>query len=209
MERFLWMGVRLIDCNLSRKVLTLKLKLKTKGKKMNGWIEINIFWRRNYQYMFNLITKPNHYHYYCCYRYHHLHVSYYGCLFYHCFLLWYFFINFKDFCDAHQCQQLEFTPVKAFDGRRLINHVIHIVEVLTMNFCDNMCYMEPDCVGINLYKRVSRHGGYRCEWIMLLTKDTNATWRRLFFHHAAEVSVVSPANTYFKWMEAKDTNFNP
>ena len=82
MERFLWMGVRMIVCNLSRKVLILKLKLKTKGKKMNGWIEINIFWRRNYPSMFNLITKPNHYHYYCCYRYHHLHVSYYGCLFY-------------------------------------------------------------------------------------------------------------------------------
>ena len=95
MERFLWMGVRMIVCNLSRKVLILKLKLKTKGKKMNGWIEINIFWRRNYPYMFNLITKPNHYHYYGCYRYHHLHVSYYGCLFYQCFPSLIFFYKFQ------------------------------------------------------------------------------------------------------------------
>ena len=151
------------------------------------------------------MNRYHYYYYHCCHR---LDVSY--ChLFYQCFTFFIIFINFKDFCDADQCRKLEFTPEKAFDGRRLINHVIRIVEVLTMNFCDNMCYMEPDCVGINLYKRVSRHGGYRCEWIMLLTKDTNATWRIIFFHHAAEVGVVSPANTYFKWMETKDTNFNP
>ena len=43
---------------------------------------------------------------------------------------------------ADQCRKLELTPEKALDGRRLINHVIRIVEVLTMNFCENMCYME-------------------------------------------------------------------
>ena len=54
----------------------------------------------------------------------------------------FFFINLKGFCNADQCRVLEFTPEKAFDGKRLINHVIRIVEVLTMSFCDNMCYME-------------------------------------------------------------------
>ena len=69
----------------------------------------------------------------------------------------FFFINLKGFCDADQCRVLEFTPEKAFDGKRLINHVIRIVEVLTMSFCDNMCYMEPDCVSINVHKQVSGH----------------------------------------------------
>ena len=80
---------------------------------------------------------------------HHFYVSY-GHLFYQCFP---FSINLKGFCDADQCRVLEFTPEKAFDGKRFINHVIRIVEVLTMNFCDNMCYVEPDCVSINVLNK--------------------------------------------------------
>ena len=87
--------------------------------------------------MLNIITKPNHYHNYYCYCYYRLDVPY-GHLFYQCFTFFKIFINFKDFCDIDQCRKLEFTPEKAFDGRRLINHVIGIVEVLTMNFCENM-----------------------------------------------------------------------
>ena len=113
------------------------------------------------------------------------------------FLLSCFFINLKGFCDADQCRVLEFTPEKAFDGKRLINHVIRIVEVLTMNFCENMCYMEPDCVSINLDKRVSEHGEYKCEL-------NNVTHERHehdlknedhYFYCAAEVGV---ANIHFK-----------
>ena len=84
--------------------------------------------------------------------------------------------------------------------RRLINHVIRIVEVLTMNFCENMCYMEPDCVSINLDKRVSEHGEYKCELNNVtherhehdLKKEDN------HFYHAAEVGVALLANTHFK-----------
>ena len=141
----------------------------------------------------------NHYHYYYYYCCHRLDVSY--ChLFYQCFTFFIIFINFKDFCDADQCRKLEFTPEKAFDGRRLINHVIRIVEVLTMNFCENTCYMEPDCVSINLDKRVSEHGEYKCELNNVtherhehdLKKEDN------HFYHAAEVGVALLANTHFK-----------
>ena len=112
----------------------------------------------------------------------------------------FFFINLKGFCDADQCRVLEFTPEKAFDGKRLINHVIRIVEVLTMNFCENMCYMEPDCVSINLDKRVSEHGEYKCEL-------NNVTHERHehdlknedhYFYRAAEVRVATLANIHFK-----------
>ena len=34
---------------------------------------------------------------------------------------------------------LKFTPEKAFDGRRLINYMIRIFEVMSMDFCDSMC----------------------------------------------------------------------
>ena len=115
-------------------------------------------------------------------------------------LLSYFFINFKGFCDADQCRQLEFTPEKAFDGKRLINHVIRIVEVLTMSFCDNMCYMEPDCVSINVHKQVSGHGGYKCELNNVTHErhEHDLEKKDDYFYHAAEVGVASLANTHFK-----------
>ena len=116
------------------------------------------------------------------------------------FLLSYFFINFKGFCDADQCRQLEFTTEKAFDGKRLINHVIRIVEVLTMSFCDNMCYMEPDCVSINVHKQVSGHGGYKCELNNVTHErhEHDLEKKDDYFYHAAEVGVASLANTNFK-----------
>ena len=114
--------------------------------------------------------------------------------------LYLFFIIIEDFFDADQCRQLEFTPEKAFDGRRLINHVIRTVEVLAMSFCDNMCYMEPDCVSINLYKRVSGDGGYKCELNNVTHERHEHDLERKdhYFYHAAEVGVALLGNTNFK-----------
>ena len=47
---------------------------------------------------------------------------------------------------------LKFTPEKAFDGRRLINYMIRIFEVMSMDFCGSMCFVKPGCVRINLDK---------------------------------------------------------
>ena len=96
---------------------------------------------------------------------------------------------------------LEFTPEKAFDGKRLINHVIRIVEVLTMSFCDNMCYVEPDCVSINVHKQVSGHGGYKCELNNVTHErhEHDLEKKDDYFYHAAEVGVASLANTHFKY----------
>ena len=51
---------------------------------------------------------------------------------------------------------LKFTPEKAFDGRRLINYMIRIFEVMWVDFCDSMCFVKPDCVSINLDKWVKK-----------------------------------------------------
>ena len=56
-----------------------------------------------------------------------------------------------------------FRPEKEFDGKRLVNHVIRIVEVTVREFCETMCYIGPDCVSINLNKRAGERGVYRCE----------------------------------------------
>ena len=93
---------------------------------------------------------------------------------------------------------MKFTPEKAFDGKRLINHVIRVAEVTTEDFCENVCFMEPDCVSINLDKRVSGHGVYKCEL-------NNVTHERhehdlkdedRYFYRAAEVGVASLANIH-------------
>ena len=113
------------------------------------------------------------------------------------------FINFKDFSDADQCRQ--FTPEKSFDGRRLINHVIRIVKVLTVSFCDKMCYMEPDCVSINLYKRVSGHWGYKCELNNVTHEkhEDDLEKKDEYLYHAAEVGVASFVSTHFRLRKKK------
>nr|XP_058959945.1 stabilin-1-like [Pocillopora verrucosa] len=111
-------------------------------------------------------------------------------------LLWCFLISVsvssQGFCEADQCRVFEFTPEKAFDGKRLINHVIRIVEVLTMNFCDNICYIEPGCVSINVYKQVSGHGGYKCELNNVTHErhEHDLEKKDDYFYHAAESACV-------------------
>ena len=108
------------------------------------------------------------------------------------------FIIIEDLSEADRCRKLKFTPEKAFDGKRLINHVIRVAEVTTEDFCENVCFMEPDCVSINLDKRVSGHGVYKCEL-------NNVTHERhehdlkdedRYFYRAAEVGVASLANIH-------------
>ena len=96
---------------------------------------------------------------------------------------------FKEFSEADQCRTLEFRPEKEFDGKRLVNHVIRIVEVTVREFCETMCYMEPDCVSINLDKRAGGRGVYRCELNNVTHEghEDELTNNASYFYHAAEV----------------------
>lgn len=38
----------------------------------------------------------------------------------------------------------------AFDGRRLINHVIRTIEFVERAFCGALCYMEHNCISYNM-----------------------------------------------------------
>ena len=57
--------------------------------------------------------------------------------------------------DPENCRYLEFKPAKAFDGQRLINHVIQIDDVKDKVLCKIQCFMEPDRVRYNLEKEPS------------------------------------------------------
>ena len=85
---------------------------------------------------------------------------------------------------------MEFRPEKAFDGKRLINHVIRIAEVMVTTFCENVCYMEPDCVSINLDKRPDGDGKHKCELNNVTHEghEDELKEQENYFYHAAEAS---------------------
>ena len=103
----------------------------------------------------------------------------------------YYYFHFKDVCIADQCRNLEFGPEKVFEGKRLINHTIRTVEITVSRFCENLCYMEPDCVSINLYTRGDGNGYHKCE----LNNATHEGHEKklidqeMYSYHAAEVNV--------------------
>ena len=38
----------------------------------------------------------------------------------------------------------------AFDGKRLINHVIRTIDSVQEDFCGSLCFMEHNCVSYNV-----------------------------------------------------------
>ena len=104
-----------------------------------------------------------------------------------------YILNFEDFSEADRCRQLKFRPEKAFDGKRLINHLVRINEVMVMEFCETMCYMEPNCVSINIDKRVDGKGKYKCELNNVTHEGHNHELieNGNYFYHAAEASKLS------------------
>ncbi|PFX12140.1 hypothetical protein AWC38_SpisGene23950 [Stylophora pistillata] len=98
----------------------------------------------------------------------------------------------EKFSDADECRTLVFRPEKSFHGKRLTNHVIRIVEVMTKKFCENMCYMEPTCVSINLDKRVCVNGNYKCELNNVPHEGHELREEENYFYHAAEMLMSVP-----------------
>ena len=46
------------------------------------------------------------------------------------------------------CRHLDFTV--AFDGNRLVNHIIRTIESVQVDFCGSLCFMEHNCVSYNM-----------------------------------------------------------
>lgn len=77
--------------------------------------------------------------------------------------------------------------------------MIRVAEVTLKQFCKMMCFMDPDCVSVNLEKQPDVNGNYKCELnnathegrVHELRSNTN------FSYHAVEVNV-SLLLTYVK-----------
>ena len=64
---------------------------------------------------------------------------------------------------SDQCRSLLFSPAEKFTGKRLINHVINVADVLEEGLCRTVCYIEPNCVSYNFKMAASPTGHYKCE----------------------------------------------
>ena len=65
-------------------------------------------------------------------------------------------ISLSDKCQRH----LQF--IEAFMGNRLMNHVIRNANVMDLEFCGALCFMEHNCVSYNLMT-TSDPGKHNCE----------------------------------------------
>lgn len=71
-------------------------------------------------------------------------------------------IKFLNHNFLDHCRQLEFRAEQMFHGRRLMNHVIRITDVTLEDFCETLCYMEPNCVSYNIMTS-GETGKHKCE----------------------------------------------
>ena len=62
-----------------------------------------------------------------------------------------------------RCRELVFKPEKTFNGKRLLNHVVNIVEVVDEDSCGYLCFMEPNCASYNFEISTSQAGVHKCE----------------------------------------------
>ena len=68
--------------------------------------------------------------------------------------------NNKSFSD--DCRQLEFRARQTVNGRRLLNHVILITDVMSQDLCELSCYTEANCFSYN-FMIGSVTGKHKCE----------------------------------------------
>ena len=62
-----------------------------------------------------------------------------------------------------QCRHLEFRASQALKCTRLINHVIHIADVMNEGFCRILCLKDYSCVSYNFMTGPSEAGKRKCE----------------------------------------------
>ncbi|KAL9953458.1 hypothetical protein ACROYT_G040880 [Oculina patagonica] len=61
-----------------------------------------------------------------------------------------------------ECRHLEFRVAQGFKGQRLINHMIRSADVMDKEFCEALCFMEPNCASCNIMTEVET-GKHKCE----------------------------------------------
>ena len=75
------------------------------------------------------------------------------------------------------------------DGKILPGHVIKTEKVANEGSCRVKCFIEPNCVSINV-GRLDEHGVRICELTLRMKVHRNLVWRKRkgLIHYAVEVS---------------------
>ena len=64
---------------------------------------------------------------------------------------------------SDQCRELVFDSDETFSGQRLINHLIRVTDVKSEDFCQMLCYLEPDCFSYNFQMEAGEPESHQCE----------------------------------------------
>ena len=62
-----------------------------------------------------------------------------------------------------RCRELVFKPEQTFNGKRLLNHVVNIAEVVDEDSCGYLCFLEPNCASYNFEISTGQAGVHKCE----------------------------------------------
>ena len=62
-----------------------------------------------------------------------------------------------------RCRELVFKPEQTFNGKRLLNHVVNIAEVVDEDSCGYSCFLEPNCASYNFEISTGQAGVHKCE----------------------------------------------
>ena len=110
-----------------------------------------------------------------------------------------------------RCRELVFNPEQSFNGKRLLNHVVNIVDVADEDSCGYLCFMEPNCASYNFEIPTSQAGVHKCELSNStheihgddLVNDQNFLYRGsrvslyLKFDHTHYISILKLADRLF------------
>lgn len=74
-----------------------------------------------------------------------------------------FFKSISPFLSVDLCRHLDFKPARAFEGKRLVNHVIRTIQHVQEDFCGALCFMEHNCVSFNVEMTSGSDTATKCE----------------------------------------------
>ena len=87
-------------------------------------------------------------------------------------------------------RELHFPAYYFFPEKRLLNHVIKIGPIKDLDECKYRCYLDANCVSLNIKNKDHDSGTHECELnnSTHLEHDRDLKDDKLHYYHGAEVS---------------------
>ena len=94
------------------------------------------------------------------------------------------------FPDGKGGRELSFPAYYFFADKRFVNHTIKRVTVKDLDECEYRCYLNANCVSLNIKNKDPTNGTHQCELnnSTHLEDDGYLEDNKLFYYRGAEVS---------------------